>query len=495
VSVRFIKIAANDNVAVALAELAAGTIVDVAGVEVYIREKIAPGHKFATTRIIAQNFIVKYGHTIGKAKVAIAAGEWVHSHNLETCLSVEASDFDYCPPVQQETQVSDRNFMGFERPDGGVGIRNEIWIIPTVGCVSSLAQKLAQSVTVNQFDNLDGCYAVPHQFGCSQLGDDLSQTRRIMAAMACHPNAGGVLIIGLGCENNQLSKLLATIPAQFHYKIKYFEAQKVGDEFDHGKRMLDELATTISRTKRTKISIDKLVIGVKCGGSDGLSGLTANPAIGHASEYFARIGARVIMTEIPEVFGAEEVLLSRCTNQTVYGKLQTLITDFKNYFIRNNQKIYENPSPGNKDGGITTLEEKSLGAVQKGGGAIITGVLDYGDLALEAGLNVLNAPGNDAISSTALVASGAHIILFSTGRGTPLGFMAPTLKISSNTDLAQNKPHWIDFDAGIITKDANIKSVASKLIDNIVDMASGKLAKNETHGIRDFAIWKNGVTL
>lgn len=492
---QFIKIAPNDNVAIALVALPTGTIVNIGGHEIKLSSAISPGHKFSLVPIEQGQDIIKYGFCIGSAKSKIGTGEWIHTHNLGTNLGSIDERFDFSAPNAVELMKSGQTFDGFVRKNGSIGIRNEIWILPTVGCVASLAQKLAKSCKFDSSLNIDGCYAFGHQFGCSQLGDDLAATRNIIASLACHPNAGGVLIIGLGCENNQLAKLLEAIPKQFHYKIRYFEAQQVSNEFEHGQSLLSELVSEIGAQKRKPVGIEKLVLGVKCGGSDGFSGLTANPIIGRASDFFTQHGAKVIMTEIPEVFGAEQTLFSRCADRNIFLKLSSVIKNFKDYFTRNNQPIYENPSPGNKEGGITTLEEKSLGAVQKGGNAIITSVLDYGELADTNGLSVLNAPGNDAISSTALAASGAHIILFSTGRGTPLGFMVPTLKIASNSALAQNKPHWIDFDAGSIATIGNLENTAADLIKQIISIANGATTKNEQNQVREFAIWKNGVTL
>ena len=490
-----IQLSNHDSVAVALCNMACGTIVRIGSKEILLKSDIAQGHKFSVKAVSKSENIIKYGFPIGKASNNIEVGDWVHSHNLSTGLESNSSGVNYEAPNLLPNSKSLEQFMGFARPEGGYGIRNEIWIMPTVGCVTALSAKLANHFNAMKYDNIDGVYSLGHQFGCSQLGEDLGATRDIIGALACHPNCGGVLIIGLGCENNRLSKLIDIIPEKFRYKLKFFEAQKVGDEFEIGKTQLEELIAIANTQTRTKAPIQDLIIGVKCGGSDGLSGLTANPLIGRISARFANSGAKVIITEIPEMFGAEHILYQNCKNEGVFSKLEKLIDKFKNYFIVHGEKIYENPSPGNKDGGITTLEEKSIGAVQKGGGAIICDVLKYAERVQKSGLNVLEAPGNDAISSTALAASGAHIILFSTGRGTPLGFVVPTLKISSNSELASNKPHWIDFDAGSIIEDNDFDKAENQLFTKIIDIANGAKAKNEISEVRDFAIWKNGVTL
>lgn len=490
-----IKLAPEDNVAIAIRDIATGEVISIDGSNHELKEGIKRGHKFSLYPIAANKNIIKYGFAIGHATQDIDAGAHIHSHNCVTNLEKEFSRFEYIRPNQPDIQLTTEGFMGYPRQEGGFGIRNEIWLIPTVGCVSALCDRLATQFNKQNYPNIDGIFALKHQFGCSQLGDDLGQTRDIIASLACHPNCGGVLIIGLGCENNRLANLIETIDEKYQYKLRAFEAQKVGDEFETGAKMLEELAAITTQHKRIRAPISELVIGVKCGGSDGLSGLTANPLIGRIAKRMCDIGASVLMTEIPEMFGAEKLLYQKCESKSIFEKLEQLIESFKKYFSDHGQKIYENPSPGNKDGGITTLEEKSLGAVQKGGGAIIRGILDYAQRIQTKGLSILNAPGNDAISSTALAAAGAHIILFSTGRGTPLGFITPTLKISSNSELAKNKPHWIDFDAGQVIENANYEILSQSLFEKIIDIANGDKALNEINDIREFAIWKNGVTL
>jgi altronate hydrolase len=490
----FLHIAPNDNVIIALRDFLAGEIININDNSFSLNQDIPKGHKIAIKNISALEKVLKYGFIIGRAKVDITQGDWVHTHNLKSDLENGAPNFTYTTPKNSAKEIQETQyFNGYLRPDAKCGIRNEIWILPTVGCVSALAQKLANNAKI--YGNIDAIIPACHQFGCSQLGEDLEATKTILASLACHPNACGILIIGLGCENNRLAKLLEAIPKEYHYKIKSFEAQKADDEFEYGMAKLDEMIKANANLQRQKLPISKLSIGVKCGGSDGFSGLSANPLIGKISKYFENHGAQIIMTEIPEFFGAEHILYKNCQSQNVYQKLLNMIDNFKEYFTKNRQKIYENPSPGNKDGGISTLEEKSLGAVQKSGDAIICDIINYGQIAQKSGLNILNAPGNDAISSTALAASGAHIVLFSTGRGTPLGFLVPTLKIASNSELAAKKPHWIDFDAGCILNDGDFETASQRLIAQIIAIANGEKTKNEISEIRDFAIWKNGVTL
>ena len=507
----------TDDVCVALRDIPAGSDIEVGGVHLTLSGDVPKGHKIAMRAIAAGEEVHKYGFVIGKASQAIAAGDHVHSHNMVTTLS-GTEDYVYQPQAVPKTQVSivrsipgasspsgreaagqTGTFQGYRRANGTVGIRNEIWILCTVGCVARTSERLARQAGERFKGRVDGVYALTHPLGCSQLGDDLSHTRDLLASLAMHPNAGGVLIVGLGCENNQLSALIKEIdrPAD---RLKYFAAQMVDDENETGLEALEELVRVIETDKREACSLKDLAIGVKCGGSDAFSGLTANPLVGRIADRVAFAGGKAIMTEIPEIFGAERILMARAKNEQVFREVVDVVNDFKNYFLEHNQPVFENPSPGNKAGGITTLEEKSLGAVQKGGQSALNDVLRYGQRAHEAGLTLLEAPGNDAISSTALTAAGAVIVLFTTGRGTPLGFPAPTLKIASNTALAEKKPHWIDFDAGqILSRTAlsgeTLDHCADALMDLILKTASGQPACNEKNDEREIAIWKNGVTL
>lgn len=490
------RIAARDDVAIALRDLAAGEQVPVEGATITLLEPIARGHKFAVRAISASQPVCKYGWPIGRARNDIAIGAHVHTHNVSTRLS-GVDEYRYQPAVQSESHTgnSTQSFMGYRRSNDRVGTRNEIWILCTVGCVGRTAERIARLGAQRFAGRVDGIHAFPHQFGCSQLGGDLDRTRKLIAALACHPNAGGVLIVGLGCESNQLDKLLAGIPERERSHIRSFAAQASGDETEAGMRALEELVAIAERAKREPCPISDLSIGLKCGGSDGFSGITANPLVGRIADRITAAGGAAILTEIPEVFGAEQLLMQRAASREVFDGIVGVVNDFKDYFLRNNQPVHENPSPGNIAGGITTLEEKSLGAVQKGGHATVTQVIRYAERSDQPGLTLLEAPGNDGISSTALVAAGATIVLFTTGRGTPLGFPAPTLKISSNSTLAQNKPHWIDFDAGRVLAGEDAEQVTDEFLRLIIDTASGQPAKNELNEEREIAIWKDGVTL
>jgi altronate hydrolase len=502
-SQRTLHIAEQDNVMVALRLIAGGTVVD----GVTVASDVPAGHKIATRAIPVGTTVLKYGYPIGVATRDIAPGEHVHSHNLSSTLR---DDFDpskhaahlrkLAAPAQQAT------FDGFRRPDGRVGVRNEIWIVNTVGCVNNAAERIAAAARAEKdeeagasWGSVDGVHAFPHQFGCSQLGDDLELTQKILSGLVRHPNAGGVLLLGLGCENNQMKSMLEAVGKTAPGRVEYFNAQEVGDEVEEGLARVRKLVAYAAQAKREPIPAKELIIGMKCGGSDGLSGITANPLVGKIANRIAASGGTVLLTEVPEMFGAEEVLLDRATNANVAKNAIDMVNNFRAYFRRYNQPIDENPAPGNKAGGITTLAEKSLGCVQKGGDAPVAQVLAYGETAPVGlgGIGLINAPGNDGVSSTAMVAAGAHILLFTTGRGTPLGFPSPTIKISTNSDLAAKKPSWIDFDAGpIALGTSTFDELSPKLFALVLDVASGRTqTKNERNGFREIAIWKDGVTL
>lgn len=496
----YIRIHENDNVVVALSKLDAGVTVQFGPKKIMTNQSIPRGHKIALYPIEQGQNVIKYGHIIGKATDDIEAGDLVHTHNLQTRLDgkgeytyepVQASNFDI-------DRFSDMTFRGYVRDDGRVATRNEIWVLNTVGCVNTSAEHVVkQAQYLTEQPSIDGVYTFPHPFGCSQLGDDLKHTQKLLASLIRHPNAGGVVVMGLGCENNKLHELIDAAGAMDERRLRFFNAQDVEDEIDTGLKMVEELAQVMKLDRREKRPISDLVLGVKCGGSDALSGLSANPLVGRTAEVIAGHQGKVMMTEVPEMFGAEQQLMNRAKDEEVFEQIVKLIDDFKSYFISHDQPIYENPSPGNIDGGITTLEEKSLGAVQKGGRVPVTDVLDYAETVKEPGLSLVMSPGNDGVSSTALTAAGATMLLFTTGRGTPLGFPVPTLKVSSNTALQEHKPKWIDFNAGaqldgLYTQD----TLLNHLMEKICQIASGELRTwNEIRGYREIAIWKEGVTL
>jgi len=489
-----VVIGANDNVAVALEDIKSGDIV----INVTATVPIPAGHKIAIKPIAQGENIIKYDHPIGRATAPIKPGEHVHTHNVKTNLS-GILEYLYNPNLPSKSApAAQANFQGYVRKNGQVGIRNEIWIINTVGCVNKIAEKIALEATRRHTGRVDGIYTFVHPYGCSQLGDDHTYTQNILKNLANHPNAAGVLVLGLGCENNHIEEFKQVLGQWDDSRLKFLNTQDVSDDIAAGLSIIDELVAYAETFKREPVPISKLVIGLKCGGSDGFSGITANPLVGRLSDTIIEHGGACLLTEVPEMFGAETLLMNRCTNETVFTKSVSLINDFKEYFIRHNQEIYENPSPGNKEGGITTLEEKSLGCTQKGGQSVVVDVLNYGETVTKPGLVLLQGPGNDIVAVTNLTAAGAHIVLFTTGRGTPLGGPVPTVKISSNTALATNKPHWIDFDAGVLlnSDSIGIEALTEAFFDYIKRLASGEvLAKNEVNNYREISIFKDGVTL
>ncbi len=441
------------------------------------------GHKYALVDIKKGENIIKYGNPIGHATEDIKKGEHVHTHNVKTNLSGNL-EYEYDHKVFDIPYSDDgRTFMGYVRENGDVGIRNEVWIVNTVGCVNKVAERIAAATGAHHF---------PHPFGCSQLGDDQAITQKILKGMVNHPNAAGVLVLGLGCENNNIDLFRSILGEVDERRVRFLVAQEQDDEVAEGIRIVEELKEYAKTFKRTPVSVSKLRVGLKCGGSDGYSGITANPLVGRFSDKLIAAGGSCILTEVPEMFGAEHLLMQRCESEEVFKKTVALINDFKDYYTRHNQVIYENPSPGNKKGGITTLEEKSLGCVQKGGLSPVVDVLDYGDTVRRQGLSLLNGPGNDIVAITNLMAAGAHIILFTTGRGTPVGSAVPTVKIATNHSLSERKSGWIDFDASP-TLDGN--SLEDELFDYVIRVAEGEETKNEINGYKEISIFKDGVTL
>ena len=490
----FMKINENDNVIVALKEMKKGEKISLENTEIEALETIPAGHKMAVKDICEGADVIKYGFRIGTAKEDIKAGQWVHTHNIKTALG-DLLEYKY-EPVHMEVKITeDATFLGFQRPDGKVGVRNEIWIIPTVGCVNNIATALAKRANAKVKGSVQEVIAFPHPYGCSQMGDDQEHTRTILADLINHPNAGGVLVLGLGCENSNIDVLKPYIGDYDEKRVKFLVCQEVEDEMEKGGELLEELIDYAAAFEREPISVSKLIIGMKCGGSDGFSGITANPLVGRFSDLLISKKGTTILTEVPEMFGAETILMNRCENEQLFDKTVELINDFKQYFKDNHQTIYENPSPGNKKGGISTLEDKSLGCTQKSGNAPVKGVLAYGEPVVASGLNLLSAPGNDLVAATALAASGAHIVLFTTGRGTPFASPVPTVKISSNSSLAGRKKNWIDFNAGVLVEDQELDETAQKLFDYVVEVASGKKVCSEEAGFHDMAIFKQGVTL
>ena len=491
-----IRIHPQDNVAVALRDLARGELVFLYGQSLRVIEPVSRGHKIALTDISALSQVIKYGFPIGHATQSIASGALVDESRMRTNLS-ELHDYQYQPQFESvTTNLPDRDVEIYRRANGQVGIRNELWLLPTVGCVNAMArQMIKQLQRDNELPGVDGVYLFSHPYGCSQLGDDLDNTRSFLQNLVHHPNAGAVLVVGLGCENNQLASLRQTLGDYDEQRVKFMACQQHDDEVEHGVELLQQLAGAMAADLRSPGKLSELAFGLECGGSDGFSGITANPLLGAFSDYITAHGGTSVLTEVPEMFGAEHLLMARCKDIATFDKTVSMINGFKQYFIDHQQPIYENPSPGNKAGGISTLEEKSLGCTQKAGTGKVMDVLAYGERLQQRGLNLLSAPGNDAVATSALAIAGCQMILFTTGRGTPYGGPVPTLKIATNSEIARRKKHWIDFNAGQLIEGTKMAQLLNDFIDQIVAVANGQPSCNEVNDFREIAIFKTGVTV
>lgn len=493
---QFVKMNERDNVAVALSPISAGTKVVVDEVTITALQDIPQGHKFALEPIKAEASVVKYGYPIGHATELIAQGEWVHTHNVKTNLAGE-EQYEYVPelhPVKYPKR--DLFFHGYRRANGKVGIRNDLYIVPTVGCVNGVAELMLQQFKQKYTDlgSFDNITILKHPYGCSQLGDDHQMTRSILLDAVHHPNAGGVLVFGLGCENNIVAEFKEVLGEFDESRVKFLVAQEVGNEVEAGLELLDEIYEAAINDKREPVPLYELNVGLKCGGSDGFSGITANPLLGAFSDFLISQGGTTVLTEVPEMFGAEKMLMARAENKEVFEQIVALINNFKQYFLSYGEPVYENPSPGNKAGGISTLEDKSLGCTQKAGTAPVVDVLQYGEKLRKKGLSLLQAPGNDLVASSALAASDCHLVLFTTGRGTPFGSFVPTIKVATNNQIYNNKQHWMDFNAGTLLE-TPMEEVLEQFIEYIIEVASGKPTRNEQNDVRELAIFKTGVTL
>jgi len=493
----FLKINPADSVVVCLQPKKKGDIIEIDGKQIVVNQDTPAGHKVLIKDAKEGEDIIKYGYPIGHARQNLKAGDWVNENNLKTNLS-GTLEYTY-RPVNERLNIKNENrtFKGYVRKNGDVGVRNEIWIVPTVGCVNGIAERLVNQLKKEtQEEGIDAIWSWHHNFGCSQLSGDHENTRKILRDICLHPNAGGVLVLSLGCENNQPDEFMKMLGDYDKDRIRLLVTQKVeGDEVEAGMEILRELYAIAKNDKREEVPVSKLRVGLKCGGSDGFSGITANPLVGEFSDWLVAQGGTSILTEVPEMFGAETILMNRCETTELFDQTVSMINNFKEYFLSHGEPVGENPSPGNKAGGISTLEDKALGCTQKCGKAPVSGVMEYGDRLQHTGLNLLSAPGNDLVAATALASAGCHIVLFTTGRGTPFGTFVPTMKIATNPTLAKNKPHWIDFSAGQLIEGRTMQELVPEFIDMVLDVASGKHAHNEANGYREISIFKNGVTL
>ena len=493
----FLKINPADSVVVCLVAKKKGDIIETGNERVVLAEDVPAGHKVLLRDVKEGENIIKYGYPIGHARRDLKAGEWVNENNLKTNLS-GTLEYTYVP-VNEELNipVEHRTFKGYRRKNGNVGVRNEIWVVPTVGCVNGIAERLVHQLKQETGGKgIDAIHAWHHNYGCSQLSEDHENTRKVLRDICLHPNAGAVLVLSLGCENNQPDDFMAMLGDYDHERIRLLVTQKVeGDEVQAGMEILRELYAFASQDCREEVPVSELRVGLKCGGSDGFSGITANPLVGEFSDWLVAQGGTSVLTEVPEMFGAETILMNRCRTPELFDQTVSMINNFKNYFLSHGEPVGENPSPGNKAGGISTLEDKALGCTQKCGKAPVSGVMEYGDRLTAKGLNLLSAPGNDLVAATALASCGCHLVLFTTGRGTPFGTFVPTMKIATNPTLAKNKPQWVDFSAGQLVEGRTMKEIVPEFIDKVLAVASGERARNEENGYSEISIFKNGVTL
>ena len=493
----YLKINPADSVVVCLQPKKKGEIIEVDGLSIALNQDTPAGHKVLIKDVKEGEDIIKYGYPIGHARQDLKAGDWVNENNLKTNLS-GTLEYTY-QPVGKELSIANENrtFKAYKRKNGDVGVRNEIWIVPTVGCVNGIAERLAEKLRKETgLEGIDSVYAWHHNYGCSQLSEDHENTRKVLRDICLHPNAGAVLVLSLGCENNQPEDFMAMLGDYDKDRIRLLVTQRVeGDEVEAGMQILRELYDIAKNDKREEVPVSQLRVGLKCGGSDGFSGITANPLVGEFSDWLVAQGGTSVLTEVPEMFGAETILMNRCRTEELFNQTVSMINNFKNYFLSHGEPVGENPSPGNKAGGISTLEDKALGCTQKCGKAPVSGVMEYGDRLENKGLNLLSAPGNDLVAATALASCGCHIVLFTTGRGTPFGTFVPTMKIATNPTLAKNKPNWVDFSAGQLVEGRTMKELVPEFIDKVLAVASGEKARNEENDYREISIFKNGVTL
>lgn len=491
-----LKLNPRDNVAVALHPVSAGTALTIDGQNLTANQDIPQGHKIVLANLDQDADIIKYGYPIGHLNQAVKIGDWLHTHNVKTNLSGEL-DYTYEPKLHAvHYPKKNLTFKGYRRDNGKVGIRNDLLIVPTVGCINGMAELMvnefkAKHPDLGPFDNIT---ILKHPYGCSQLGQDHKNTRQVLIDAVKHPNAGGVLVFGLGCENNTVTEFKEKLGEYDPKRVKFMIAQEVDDEVTSGNQLLEELLQEASFDQRVEIPLSELKVGLKCGGSDGFSGITANPLLGAFSDFLVAQGGSTVLTEVPEMFGAEQVLMARAKDEATFEKIVHLINDFKEYFLSYGEPVYENPSPGNKAGGITTLEDKSLGCTQKSGTTAVVDVLHYGEKLREPGLSLLEGPGNDLVAASALASADCQLVLFTTGRGTPFGAYVPTMKVATNSQIFTKKPHWMDFNAGRLLEES-MEDVLADFIDHIIDVASGNQTRNEANDVREIAIFKNGVTL
>lgn len=479
----------KDNVALALRPLPSGARVSVEGISLFTRDPIPYGHKVALVSIPKGGRIIKYGYPIGRAVRSISPGEHVHVHNTE---SGRAHGDTARPVIREESSLIPRfpqdTFLGFRRQDGRVGVRNHVLVMASVHCVNGGVERIGREVP--------GVVALPHIYGCSQLGEDLAQTRRVLEGYVSHPNVGATLIVGLGCEALPTRELVDGLRDR-GYRVELLLLQEIGGSraaVRKGKELAAELLGEVGKLRPEPVPLSELVVGVECGGSDAWSGVTANPAVGAIADALVAHGGTVILSEVTEFIGAEHILAARAISPEVGKAILRAVARREGVAVEMGVDLRgAQPSPGNMEGGLTTIEEKSLGAIVKGGTTPVREFLGYGERPSARGLVVMDTSGNDLESVTGMVAGGAQVVLFTTGRGTPVGNpIVPVIKISSNTPLYERMRDDLDFDAGSILRGEPPTSVAARLAALLLEVAGGRPTQAEVWGHREFAIEPRG---
>lgn len=506
-----IQLHANDNVVVARTPIPCGTTLTIDHRTFVATQDIPPGHKVAVAEIASSSPVVKYGQIIGYASASIASGDWVHVHNLVAKRSEFNYDFstELCPAP---TPDRIRTFQGYKRTDGQFGTRNYVALISTVNCSATTARYVAAELAktdLTPFPNVDGIVPLVHKGGCAMSfgGEDHLQLNRTLAGFATHPNIAACLILGLGCETAQASHLQrehGLIQLGSHSSLGNVDRpmivniQEVGGvrkTVDHVVGILRDLLPAANDVRREPLPVSRLKVALECGGSDGNSGITANPALGVASDLLVAQGGTVILSETPEIYGAEQMLTKRAVNRSVGEKLLERIRWWEDYAQRHNASIDNNPSVGNKLGGLTTIFEKSLGAIAKAGTTPLQAVYRYAEPINEPGFVIMDSPGFDPASVTGKVASGAQIVVFTTGRGSCFGCKpSPTIKVATNTPMFNRMRDDMDIDAGRILDGTSVQAVGEEIFERIIATASGSPTLSESQGIGDeeFCPWTPG---
>jgi len=490
----------TDNVAIARVQLGAGTELRVAGQRLEVKEAISAGHKIALVAIPQGAVVLRYGQVIGRARQPIERGRHVHTHNL----AFEELHFDYEYP-SGETPLPARRasptFLGYPREDGSVGTRNYIAVVAASNCAAHTAEMIARSFDGESLPaNIDGVVAFPHGEGCGHtIGPDTAQLRRTLAGVLAHPNVSAAVILGLGCEVNQIEHYLGPNAPRTSRLVGMTLQSSGGTRgaVTAARAEIARLMEQCSAEQRKEVPASGIVLGLNCGGSDSFSGITANPALGVCSDMLAELGATAVLAETTEIFGAEHLLVRRARNRQVAEKLLSFVQGYKQYLTRFAGSFDDNPSPGNKEGGLTNIIEKSLGAVAKAGTSPLTDAVDYAEPVHTPGFVFMNTPGYDPVSLTGLAAGGCNLIAFTTGRGSAIGFPSvPVLKIASNSHTYRRMQDNMDINAGTIADgEKSVQQVGGEIFEMLLRVASGERTRAESLGHQEFVPWRIGPVL